>query len=69
MSRSPSCLSSPARWWNVSARSAGPPTVRACASIAATSRPVLLIRATVSPVTASATGLPSSGAAYQRPAA
>jgi hypothetical protein len=61
-------LSSPARWWKVSSRSAGPPTVRAWSSIAGTSSPVLLIRATVSPVTASAIGVPSSGAAYQRPA-
>jgi len=36
--------------------------------MAGTSRPVLLIRTTVSPVTASAIGVPSSGAVYQRPA-
>ncbi len=58
-----------ARSWKVSARRAGPPTVRAYVVISPRSRPVLEIRATSSPVAASSSGVPSSEAANQRPAA
>ncbi len=64
---SPRALSSTARWWKVSSRSAGPPTRRPYSSAEAMSTPVEEIRAISSPVTASFNGAPSSGATCQEP--
>jgi hypothetical protein len=49
----------------VSSRSPGPPTVRACSTIPARSTPALDTRATGPPVEASTTVAPSSPAVYQ----
>ncbi len=51
----------------MSARSAGPPTPRACASASAAGTGAVEIRATVSPVVASRSGAPSSSGTSQRP--
>jgi hypothetical protein len=63
----PSDLSSAARWWNVSSRSAGPPVRRPYSSAAAMSMPADETRATSSPVTASNAGRPSPAGATHAP--
>ena len=58
-----------ARWWKVIARRAGPPTVRACCTIAPKSRPPLPASAITAPVTAWCSGVPAPVPRTHSPAA